>query len=269
MAIATMDDIVSGLASSQQFNYYIPSVTNVASGWVNVNRATVASWGQMALPAAASAGGTLFNDSLVGFPTGQNPTPPAKSYLAQWRAVSTVAGSIHLYDAVWGCTGFVGNVTGAQAVTSFPTLTRPDANGTGLEIWIQCWTATGATASNITVQYTNSDNVSGRVTYSTPHIVSMPAARMYQVPLQTGDKGVKSIQSITLSASTGTAGSLGVMLMKRISSIAMPLVNIGTTMDFATLGLPIIQDDSALLFVHQGTTTSSGIIMGQFNVIQG
>lgn len=269
MAMATMDDVVNGLASSQQFNYFIPSATNAVGGWVDLNRAVVTSWGQQAIPSAASAGGTLHNDSQVGFPPGLNPIPPAKSYFAQWRAASTVAGGIHLYDKVWSCTGFSGAVTTAQSVTNFPTLTRPDANGTGLEIWIECYTATGATASNITVQYTNSDNVSGRNTVSTAHITSMPANRMYQVPLQAGDKGVKSIESITLSASTGTAGAFGVSLMRRISSIAMPVVNIGTTLDFAATGLPIIHNDAALAFIHQGATTSSGIIMGQFNVIQG
>lgn len=269
MAISTMDDIVNGLATSQQFSYFLPSATNAVGGWVNLNRAVVTSFGQQAVPSANTAGGTLHDDSQIGFPVGQNPTPPAQSYFAQWRAVSTVAGSVHLYDRVWSCTGFSGIVTTAQAVTGFPTLTRPDVNGTGLEIWIECYTATGATASNITVQYTNSDGTAGRNTVSTAMVTSMPANRMFQVPLQAGDKGVKSIQSITLSASTGTAGAFGVTLMRRISSIAMPVVNLGTTLDFASLGLPIIQDNSALSFIHQATTTSSGIIMGQFNVIQG
>ena len=269
MAIDTMDKLVAGLGASQQFTYFLPSATNVAGGWVNLARAVVTSFGQQAIPAAASAGGTLHDDSQLGFPTGQNPTPPALSYFAQWRAVSTVAGSLHMYDRVWSCTGFSGTVTTAQAVTGFPTLTRPNANGTGLEIWIECYTATGATASNITVQYTNSAGVSGRKTVATAHITSMQANRMYQVPLQSGDTGVKSIQSVTLSASTGIAGAFGVTLMKRISSIAMPLVNIGTTLDFASLGMPQIQDNSALSFFHQGATTSSGIIMGQINFVQG
>jgi hypothetical protein len=172
-------------------------------------------------------------------------------------------------DRVWSCTGFSGTVTTAQAVTSFPTLTRPDANGTGLQIWIECYTATGASASNITVQYTNSSNVSGRNTVATAHIPTMPASRMYMVPLQSGDLGVKSIQSVTLSATTGTAGAFGVTLMNPIATIPMPIPNVGSNLDFADLGMPKIQDFSALNFIHQGTTTSSGIIMGQISAIQG
>ena len=162
----------------------------------------------------------------------------------------------------------VGNVTTAQTVVSFPTLTRPGATGEGLEIWIECYTATGPTASNVTVQYTNSAGISGRNTVSTAHITSMPANRMYQVPLQSGDTGVRSIQSLTLSVSTGTAGSIGVTLMRRLSSISAVVPNVGQTMDFTQLGLPQIYDNSAISFIHQGTTASSGIIMGAFNVIQ-
>ena len=263
-----MDDIASGLSNSQQFNFFFPSATNVAGGWVNLNRAVTSSFGQQAVPTAYTSGGTLHDDSQAGFPKGQNPTPPALSYLAQMKATFATAGTIHLYDRVWSCSGFNGTLTTAQSVVGFPTLTRPDANGVGLEIWIECYTATGATASNITVQYTNSSGVSGRNTVSTAHITSMPINRMYQVPLQSGDVGVKSIQSVTLSASTGTVGSFGVTLCRRLSSIAGLVANVGQTMDFTQLGLPQIYDNSALMFVHQGTTTSSGIVMGAFNVIQ-
>lgn len=263
-----MDDIASGLANSQQFNFFLPSWTTVSSGFVNLNRINSGSFGQMVTPPSYTVGGTLHDDSQVGFPTGQNPIPPALSYLAQVKATFATAGTLHIYDRTWSCSGFAGNVTTAQAVVGFPTLTRPDDNGVGHEIWIECYTATGSTASNITVQYTNSDGVSGRNTVSTAHITSMPTTRMYQVPLQSGDVGVKSIQSVTLSVSTGTAGSFGVTLCRRLSSISSSVPNVGQTMDFTQLGLPQIYDNSALMFIHQGTTTSSGTIMGAFNVIQ-
>jgi hypothetical protein len=169
----------------------------------------------------------------------------------------------------WACSGFNGTLTTAQAVTGFTGLPTRAGTGVGSEIWIYCTTATGATASNITVQYTNSSGVSGRNTVSTAHIVSMPAFRMYQVPLQSGDVGVQSIQSVTLSASTGTVGSFGVIIMDRLTSISTAVANVSNVSDFAALGLPKIADTSCLSFIHQATTTSSGIIMGQLSIIQG
>ena len=51
--------------------------------------------------------------------------------------------------------------------------------------------------------------------------------------------------------------------------VSAPIPNVGNVSDFATLGLPQINDEACIQFIHQGTTTSSGIIMGNLSVIQG
>ena len=269
MAITTMDQIAAGLAAAPVIDLFAPSATNVAAGFVNLQRAVVTSTGQMAVPAAASAGGTLHSAGQVGFRNLPDPVGGASRYLAQSALTFATAGSLWFYDRVWSCSGFSGIVATAQAVTSFPALTRPDANGTNLEIWIECYTATGSTAANITVQYTNSDSVAGRSTVSTAHIVSMPANRMYRVPLQAGDTGVKSIQSVTLSATTGTAGSFGVTLMRKIAVTGTAIANVPVVNDFAALGMPLVQNGTALNAIHQATTTSSGVISGVLTFIDG
>jgi phage tail sheath gpL-like len=96
----------------------------------------------------------------------------------------------------------------------------------------------------------------------------MPANRMYQLPLQSGDTGIQALASITLSASSGTAGNLWALIMKPVATIPLPLVNVGSVQDFAALGLPLIDDESCLAYIHQATTTSSGIILGTFDVVQ-
>ena len=269
MAITTMDQVAAGLSAAPVVDLFAPSATNVAAGFVNLQRAVVTSTGQMAVPAAASAGGTLHSAGQVGFRNLPDPVGGASRYLAQSALTFATAGSLWFYDRVWSCSGFSGIVATAQAVTSFPVLTRPDVNGTGLEIWIECYTATGSTASNITVQYTNSDSVAGRSTVSTAHIVSMPASRMYRVPLQSGDTGVKSIQSVTLSATTGTAGSFGVTLMRKIAVTGAAIANVPVVNDFAALGMPLVQNGTALNAIHQATTTSSGVILGVLTFIDG
>ena len=130
-------------------------------------------------------------------------------------------------------------------------------------------TTAGSTTANITVQYTNSAGVAGRNTVSTAHIVSMPANRMYRVPLQAGDTGVKSIQSVTLSATTGTAGNFGVTLMRKIAVTGTAIANVPVVNDFAALGMPLVQNGTALNAIHQATTTSSGVILGVLTFIDG
>ena len=268
--IASMDSLVSALATSQQQQLFFPSATNVAGGWVWLNYAVTSSFGVLSIPGAYTSGGTTYNQTAgtAGYPkwTANGSLTP---YVARFASTFATAGTIHLYDMLWACSGFNATLTTAQSVTGFTGLPTRAGTGVGAEIWVYCTTATGATASNITVQYTNSSGVSGRNTIATAHPTSMPAFRMYQVPLQSGDVGVQSIQSVTLSASTGTAGSFGVIIMDRITCISGAVPNVANIADFATLGLPAIADSACLGFVHQATTTSSGIIMGILSIAQG
>ena len=57
--------------------------------------------------------------------------------------------------------------------------------------------------------------------------------------------------------------------MDRYASISSAVTNVGVTADAITLGFPKIYDGSCVLFVHQASTTSSGIIMGNLSIVQG
>ncbi len=270
MAITTMDGVVAALATAQDQKLFFPSATNVAGGWVNLNQAVTSGFGIMATPTAFGSGGTTYNQSSfsTGFPrwsAGSGTT----TYVGRAGLTMATAGSVHVYDLCWACSGFVGNSNTAQNVVSFSGLPSRHSGGVGLEIWVGCSSAIGATAHNVTVSYTNQAGTSGRTTVSTAGITSMPANRMYQLPLQSGDTGVQSIQSLTLSASSGTAGNLWLLVMERYVGMSCPVPNVGRNYDFAELGLPTPSDEACLLFVHQGTTTSSGIIIGQLDIIQG
>ena len=269
--ITTMDQLVAALGVSQDQKLFFPSATNVAGGWVNLNQAVTSSFGIMAVPTAFGSGGQAYNrtSQSTGFPKFTNPAGGNAQYVGRVGLTMATAGTIHLYDLVYAASGFSGASAAAQSIVGFPSLPSRVAGGEGLELWIGCSAAIGATAHNVTVQYTNSQGTAGRNTVSTAGIASMPANRMYQVPLQSGDTGVASVQSLTLSASSGTAGNLWVMLLDRIASIACPMPNVGVSADFASLALPVIGAEACPLLAHQATATSSGIIMGQMSIIEG
>lgn len=272
MAISSKDAFDTALANALRLPFGCPSFTTVSGGFYDVGRASSIGLGgqmgnaQIAIPAANTAGGTLHSAGQTGFPTLPGLTAGQQLYITCSQLNMGSAGQIWLYDRIWSCSGFNGTLTTAQAITGFPALTRGDLTGLGLEIWIECYTATGGTAGNITVQYTNSDGTAGRNTISQAHIASMPANRMYQVFLQAGDLGVRSIQSITMSASTGTAGNFGVTLMRRVGHMRCVVAGIGETMDYAQMGMPTIDSAAALLGVAQVNTTSSGIVMGHLDI---
>lgn len=270
MAITTNDGLTAALSTGEVKRLFFPSATNVAGGVVNLNQLVVGGFGQMATPAAASAGGTTYNQSTqsTGFPR-WTADGTKQLYFGRAGAVGANAGGLACYDLQWACSGLVGNSTAAQTITGFTGLPARESTGEGLEIWIGCSSAIGATAHNVTVSYTNSANVAGRTTVSTAGIASMPAGRMYQLPLQNGDVGVKSIQSLTLSASSGTAGNLWVMILERYWAAPLSAPMVPWVGDFWGLGAQRTSDEACLLFANLGTTTASGVINGEFTMIHG
>lgn len=268
MAITTSDGLVAGLANGKKVTFYIPSGTSVVGGWTLLNK-LASSFGALANPVAFGSGGTTYNKTAgtAGYPFWQ--TGASSAYLAKMSATFATTGTINIYDVVWACSGFNSTTLTAQTVTGFSGLPTRATGGVGLEIWAVGNTITGATASNITVSYTNQAATAGRTTVSTAAIASWPVGRMLPLPLQAGDSGVQSIQSITFSASTGTAGDVGLMILERIATISAPIVNVANVLDFTQLGLPEITDSACLMFVHQATTTSTGVILGDIAIAQG
>ena len=92
---------------------------------------------------------------------------------------------------------------------------------------------------------------------------------MFPFSLASGDDGVKSIQSVTLSATTGTAGNFGLTLLKRKAEIPLSSANIGTVLDAVSLGLPPILNDSCLAFMVLTTATNTGNVTGTTCIIEG
>lgn len=111
--------------------------------------------------------------------------------------------------------GIVMNITSSQT-TNLPTAALPSraTGGAGVQIGLQVYTAGGSTDTTITVTYTNQAGTGSRtaVIYITTN--SMDINQFFIPSLQNGDTGVRSVESIIFSASTGTAGNMGIVLFK-------------------------------------------------------
>ncbi len=157
--------------------------------------------------------------------------------------------------------GLDGTVTSAQT-TNLPTaaLTRY-TSGAGVKIGLCIYTAVGASTTTVSVSYTNSGNTPGR---TSPLVVFGNTAfkegsRIIQIPLQVGDVGVKSVESVTVTATTGTAGNFGVMLYKEIMPIIQPSMDYMTNVSpWTSLGglCPEIFDNACLELLGFGQSTS-------------
>lgn len=264
MAIATMDALVDGLATGQVLAFYKPSVTAKGAGTFQSLWTAAGTPGAGATPSTGS--GQTNSSSTVGALAYANPTGGELSYLARAIANCSVVGSLVVYDRLVASSGLSGINTGTQNITS-QALTRY-TSGTGLTAWIEWYTATGATASNLTLNYTNDAGTTGQVTAATPFVQTPVAGQMMPIPLN-GNDGIRVAESVTLSASTGTAGNFGITIMKRLLTIPLPLANTGVTMDAFAAGLAQIPDSSCLAFMVWCSTTSTGVLSGEISLAQG
>ncbi len=167
---------------------------------------------------------TLNGVALSGAVAGQMPwldPPTGEASVAAMRIGSQVgvAGVLIVADRIWQNGGINRTSTSAQAITT-PTFPARDQNGAsngvgylmGLEI--SGAAAAGGTPT-ITVSYTNSAGVSGRTaTQINNTLAASGLTRCWMIGLQAGDIGVKSIESVTLSGTAFTAGTLNLVVFR-------------------------------------------------------
>ena len=157
--------------------------------------------------------------------------------------------------------GLSGIVAGAQT-TNLPTaaLTRY-TDGVGVCMALEIYTQIGTTVTSVSVTYTNEAGTGGRVS---PLILFggtgyREASRFVPIPLQSGDFGVRSVQSVSVTATTHTAGAFGVTLYKPLLPLYVPVDGQQATFD-ALLGggmmCPEILDDACLFFTISAVSNS-------------
>lgn len=195
----------------------------------------------------------------------RNPSLGA-NYLTELTMGSSVNHSHLFFDVLWVNSGIVVTTTTAQAITS-PTLPARDVNGTtngeGCMIGLLTTTANtnAAVISNTTVSYTNSDGTSGRTATLSAIIGSqVPATPVIGTivwfNLQAGDKGVRSIQSVTLGTSYG-AGALSLLIARDLANIGTSLVNVQFTRRLSDPGVRLYNGTCILHCILASAATAT------------
>lgn len=272
MTISTLDQLLDAMGNnSTLFIINKASIASqVAGGFTALWRAT-GTPAQGAVPGAAAR----CTNALTGCFGFTNPTSPARSYLARLFALSAnSATDVQIHDRLAHMGGLSGTVTTAQTVNVDVTGTsdnidnrRGDSNYSDVQWWLEWYTATGSTAVTATVTYTNAGGTSGRTT-TVSLAASMAASRRLAI-IGNGGEFIQSVQSVQLSATTGTAGSFGVTATRLLAGISLGLANSGMVADWSMLGLPRVHDSACLEMLVVPSTTSSGALYGSSKLVQG
>lgn len=127
---------------------------------------------------------------------------------------SMILGNMAFADRLSHQGGLLMNTT-AEQTTNLPTaaLTRY-TDGDGVMIGLDIHTS-GNAACLASVKYTNQAGVSGRVTPQVSIPSNAAVGRRFILPLQEGDTGVRSVESVTHSSTAGS-GVFGVTLFRML-----------------------------------------------------
>lgn len=195
----------------------------------------------------------------------RNPAVGA-NFLTEVTMGASVNHSHLFFDVLWVNSGIVVTTTTAQAITT-PTLPARDVNGTtngeGCMIGMLTTTANtnAAVISNTTVTYTNSDGTGSRTaTLSAIAGSQIPATpvigTLVWFNLQAGDRGVRSIQSITLNTSLG-AGAVSLFIARDLANIGTSLVNVQFTRRLSEPGVRLYNRTCMLHCVLASAVTAT------------
>ena len=179
-----------------------------------------------------------------------------------------ISGVFLLYDRLFHIGGLSGTSTADQTVqgtTPTPALTR-NTGGAGNMAWYEVYTAIGTTSTTLTMTYTDQDGNTGATSTINIGATGFNAAtRAQRIPLAAGDSGIRAVEKVRLTASTGTAGNFGITIAQPLAWIPVGAAGVMGWRDYTTglPGIPAIDPNACLaLMVIPSSTTAPELFGG-------
>lgn len=265
--ITTTSGIVAGLKPA--VGLIKNAFTGEAAGqWHNLG-VVAGNPGAWALAAPGMAGAAVVANALGGALRFDNPATGEAKLAKLAAALGANIAALMLYDLLWYQSGIAETTTGAQTINSVALPARDIAgsvNGDGVETWLHTTTVTGnaGAINNTSLQYTNQAGAAGRsanLAYDFP--ISGVAGTMVPFGLQGSDRGVRSIQTVTLGTSY-VSGQIELIALRRLATVYGSGV-----FDWAALGFPRCHNDSAIYAAVLLSGTAAGALNAEANLAHG
>lgn len=264
MAITTLDGALAGMTPS---NYFI----KVASAVPVIGRPQ-SLWMLGGNPGAgtydATLNGVILSSSAAQV-AGQIPfTDPVSgnTYLARLQAAASQACTVLLCDRLWHNGGFTITSTAAQNITSPTWPARDNAgttNGDGVLLGLEVSAACGAAAPTITVSYTNQAGTAGRTATNAFATANSPTiGGFFPIGLAAGDTGVRSVQSMTLSASW-VSGTVNLVAYRVLAALELQGAYVPNAIDALTAGMPQMYNGSVPFLILVPSAATAATVTGQ------
>ena len=289
--IQSIDNLITAISSGQSVRYDWNKVTTVAAtlggsfDYSMVGAAPIANaWAGTALNWRGCDETTGNGTQIFGMPHGGNVSPNVKHLLNMnaWTTAATgVPGTLTLVDMQGYYPGLTNNSAVAQTLVGTPTLRY--TNGAGVRAYMVQTATGGAGAQNFNMSYTNQAGTAGRtmpvtVACTASSVASRinhsgAAANNYGpfLPFASGDTGIRSIQTVTLSAAT--TGTFAMVLARPLASITLSVLGLMTEKDLLNQipSLPEIKDGACLVWIWSAgaATATATTFAGGIEVVHG
>lgn len=266
MAINTRDDLIKAMGNNSSRLIIDKTTLTIAAGLFYSYWRVAGQPGQGAIPGAAA----VCDTALLGAAQFTQQVAPATSYMALLEVALSAAHTLEIHDRLMHMGGLNGTLTTAQTAnvdlhanlaSSNMAARIGDSNYSDVQWWLEWYTATGGTAVTATVNVTYDDGTSGNLS-----ALSLAATRPvgFMAPLNVLNPNpgrfIRDVNTVQLSATTGTAGSFGVTATRYRAAQFCPTPNGRFTADWAQLGLPEIANDSCLFpLILTGSTTATTV----------
>ncbi|MET0701715.1 MAG: hypothetical protein ABWY93_18850 [Mycobacterium sp.] len=243
MAITTRDQLAVASQNAAVHHYYKSGLTGTATyGQFSL-------WSQAGWPAAGATGAQACTSAT----TGAIPLLGSGSgnwYLTGVTAAGLGQSGLTLMDRLWQSNTI--SIAGSTAALAAGTpTTLPARAGTDYSNYGVYLEATGTSSVSTTafVNYTNESGVAGRQGYVPQNtgVISPSLTGFTYGPLQlqSGDAGVRSVQSIQMNNST-TGQVITVVIARIVTSLTLPTFAGETRLGYADLGLVNLGPDPCL-----------------------
>lgn len=269
-----LDTIAAALGNTAADRLIIDkaSISNMTAGtFCSLWRAT----GQPAQGAIPGTTPAIPTKATTGAPNFANQTAPIQNFLLwAYMASGNAAMSLEIWDRVAHMGGLVLNSTSPQNISGLDLSSgglnlsadrRGDANYSDIQWFLETYTDGGSTASNATINVTYDDASTGNLNTQAVGGTLRASRLLPLTPLiPTGSQGkfIRGINSVTLSASTGTAGNFGFTAVRPRAALPLLVANKTETFDWAQLGIPVVPNDACLMLALLTSTTSTGTLRG-------
>jgi hypothetical protein len=277
-AFTGLDDLVakSTGANVQNLSLFKDARVGAAAASAPVAGKWSSMWQYNGAPGGAGAapGGTARNPirSTAGALGQTNPGGGRQLFLTGACGILSIPGSLHLFDRLADFSGLNATTITAQNTTSLAVSRYTGAAAAGNRIFLEIYTIIGATGTTISASYTNEAGTSGRTTVATSFGATgfREAQRFIPLTLQAGDYGVRSVESVTVLATTGTVGDFGVTIVRPICHFPSPTASQGVMRDFvgALAPMPEILTDASLMLAYLANSATVPQAWVQFGMVE-